>query len=301
MLPNDPAFYKNLLDVLFDGVYFLDANRVITYWNKAAERISGYSGEEVIGRGCADSVFIHVDELGVSLCPWELCPAAACLRSKQPQEKEAFLLHKQGHRVPVHLRVTPVTDASGAVVGVVQVFSDDTSQNEALKRIEELERLALLDPATEIPNRRYAENTLTALMEETARYGWTFGVLFADIDNFKLVNDEHGHDVGDRVLRMTAQTLLHAVRTYDVVCRWGGEEFMVLVRNVRAEQVALVAEKCRALVAQSKLSTGVALVGVTISLGATVVQSDDSIATLLRRADQLMYRSKQAGKNRVSS
>lgn len=104
-----------------EGVYFVDREGQIVFWNKAAERITGFSAEEVIGRRCAANLLMHVDEGGNGLCK-KLCPLAATLKDGTSREAEVFLHHKNGHRVPVLLRVKPMKDERGSVVGGIQFF-----------------------------------------------------------------------------------------------------------------------------------------------------------------------------------
>ena len=99
-MPENRNFDKDLIDNLYDGVYFVDRERVITYWNKGAERITGYKDRQVIGRCCGDNVLNHVDAAGVELCRSH-CPLAACMEDGLPREVEVFLHHADGHRMPV--------------------------------------------------------------------------------------------------------------------------------------------------------------------------------------------------------
>lgn len=295
----DIASYRRLLDVLFEGVYFVDRERRITCWSRGAERITGYREREVLGAGCADAVLAHIDERGENACAGG-CPVAATLADGQVREAELYLLHREGHRVPVSIRVAPIVDAGGEVVGAVEVFTDNPSGGRAARLIEDLRAMALLDSLTELGNRRYLDMRLGARIKELERYGWPFGVLFADIDRFKAINDRYGHDVGDKVLRVVARTLLHSVRSSDIVGRWGGEEFLAIIVNVGEAQLLQIADKLRSLVERCSFSVGADLVRPTISVGATLAVEGDTVETLVRRADRLMYRSKAAGRNRVS-
>lgn len=295
----DKYFYKSILDNLYEGVYITDRNREIIYWNREAERITGFRSDEVVGQHCFDNILMHVDERGLNLCQTG-CPLASTIADGRMREAEVYLSHRQGHRIPVTLRVTPLRDSTGSIIGAVELFNDNSSNVSALQRLEELEKLALIDPLTEVGNRRYSEDFLQDRLAELYRYGWQSGVVFVDIDHFKAVNDEFGHDVGDDVLRMVAGTLVRSIRSFDFIGRWGGEEFVAVILNVGEGDVAAIAEKFRTLVKRSKLRAGDKTIRVTISLGATLTKQDDTVESVMRRVDQLMYQSKSLGRNRVT-
>ena len=147
------AFYKTLLDSLYDGVYYLDRDRTITFWNKGAERLTGYRKEDVIGRKCNEDILAHMDDGGQNLCELA-CPAEQAISDGQTRETEVYLRHKEGHRVPVLVRVSPIRDRAGLIVGAVQVFSDNFSKLEMKRRIEDLHKQSMLDPLTKVANRR---------------------------------------------------------------------------------------------------------------------------------------------------
>lgn len=291
-------FYKELLDSLHDGVYFVDLDRRITYWNKGAERLSGFSAAEVVGKRCSDEILTHVDREGCRLCTGR-CPLAATMEDGRARESNIFLHHKAGYRVPVSVRVTPIRDAQGRIQGAVEEFSDNSSNSAVLDRLVELQELALLDPITGVGNRRYTEMRLRAAADALQRYGWRFGVLFVDLDDFKEVNDTFGHDTGDRVLRMVARTLGGNLRSVDAVGRWGGDEFIAVIANTTEEHLLSTAERSRKLVAVSVLEAGSSQIRVAVSIGGTMARGDDTLLSLVNRADSLMYRAKASGGNRV--
>ncbi|MBZ5555111.1 MAG: GGDEF domain-containing protein [Acidobacteriia bacterium] len=292
-------FFKDLMDNLYDGVYFVDSGRKITYWNRGAERITGYSKAEVVGGRCADNMLRHVDDAGNLLC-LAGCPLAKTIQDGEVREAEIYLHHKMGHRIPVQVRVTPLRDEDGKIVGAIEVFSENSSRVSANQRILELEKVAFLDPLTGVGNRRYTEMILEGRLNELHRYGWPFAVLFFDIDNFKQVNDTHGHDVGDQVLKVVSRTLLANLRSFDFIGRWGGEEFFGIVVNVDEEQLLQIANKFRFLVEHSSIPIGKKTLRVTVSIGATLARREDTLVTLVKRADELLYKSKTAGRNRIS-
>ena len=298
-MTTDSDFYRALLDNFYDGVYFVDRERLITYWNKGAERISGYSAAEAVGTHCHDELLNHVDEDGVRLCHGR-CPVAQAIAVGHSREAEVYLHHKEGHRVPVHVRVSPIFGADGAVIGAVEVFSDNSAKMSALHRVQDLERVAYVDALTGLASRALTDITLRARLDELSRYGWPFGVLFIDIDQFKPVNDRFGHEAGDTILRAVGNTLRGGARTFDLVGRWGGEEFVAILANTDTHKLHAIADRFRALVETSVVSAAGAEHVVTISVGGTQAAAGDTVETLIARADALMYASKQAGRNRVT-
>jgi diguanylate cyclase (GGDEF)-like protein/PAS domain S-box-containing protein len=293
-------FYKDLLDNLYDGVYFVDCGRKITYWNRGAERITGYSKAEVVGSSCVENMLRHVDDFGNLLCHVG-CPLGKTIQDGEVREADIYLHHKMGHRIPVQVRVTPLRDAEGKIVGAIEVFSENSSKVNANHRISELEKVAFLDPLTGVGNRRYTEMVLEERLNELQRYGWPFAVLFFDIDNFKQVNDTYGHDAGDRVLKVVSRTLLTNLRSFDFIGRWGGEEFFGIVVNVGKDQLFAIANKFRFLVEHSSIPVGKEMLQVTVSIGATLARREDTVVNLVKRADELLYKSKTRGRNRITT
>jgi len=293
-------FYKRLIDNLYDAIYFVDRERNITYWNKAAEKLTGYRDDEVIGRCCADNLLSHVDGCGTQLCT-TICPLAATIEDGQPREADVFLRHKNGHRVPVSVRVCPITNELGAIVGAVEIFNDNSSKHSAQQKVGELQKLAFFDPMTQLPNRRYLDMKLEAAVREFNEYGVGFGVLVVDIDRFKVINDRHGHAIGDSVLEAVAKSLAGSMRSAsDIVGRWGGEEFLAILPQIGKESLPTLAERCRTMVHETLVATEESRLQVTISLGATMALTGDTAESVVARADALMYQSKRDGRDRVT-
>lgn len=292
------AFYRDLVDSMSDGVYFVDRNRTITYWSRGAERLTGYQAADVVGRQCRDRLLNHVDEDGRELCG-SACPLRATIGDGKQRQAHVFMHHADGHRQPVWVRSAPLREDDGTISGAVEIFSDDSAAVAARTKLAELERLALTDTLTGLGNRRYLEAQLATRFHEWNRHGWPFGVLIADIDLFKQVNDAHGHDVGDETLAMVARTLAFGVRGEDLVSRYGGEEFVVLLPHTDLRRLAAAGERLRSLVASSRLVVARRQIDVTISLGGAMAAPGDDPDTLLRRADEQLYAAKGAGRNRV--
>ncbi|BCR05705.1 diguanylate cyclase [Desulfuromonas versatilis] len=285
-------FFKNLLDQMHDGVYFVDLGQRIIYWNQAAKRISGFCWDEVVRCSCSDNILEHIDENGRSICK-NGCPLALTLGDGQVRKDHVFLHNKAGHRVPVEITVTPIKDVAGKIIGAVEVFREAAAAKVPADYLETLKQAALSDVLTGLPNRRFLEMKLRACQGEADRYNVPYGVLFVDIDDFKKVNDRHGHGVGDQVLQMVANNLSHNIRESDVAGRWGGEELVVILSHLDPDQLAAIAEKLRMLVESSYLLLEMERVQVTITIGATMALPGDGPEGVIRRADQLMYQGKK--------
>ncbi|SHI12552.1 diguanylate cyclase [Desulfofustis glycolicus] len=299
MMKLDQSSYARIIDNLHDGLYFVDADRIITYWNKAAERITGYRAAEVIGKSCADNILTHVDSEGCVLC-LGTCPLAATINDGKEREAEVFLHHKNGHRVPVLVRVNSLVDEQGRVIGGIELFTDLSSIQVNQQRIAELEQLALLDGLTRLANRVYLEREIDNRLHEFDRLAVPFGLLFLDIDHFKQFNDTYGHAVGDEVLKAVAQTFVVNSRPFDLFGRWGGEEFIGIIRNITGKDLLYQAERMRLLIERNYLIQNDQKLQVTVSIGATVIRPGDTMETLVKRADELLYESKDNGRNRVT-
>jgi len=293
-------FYEEILNSLRDGIYYLDRDRTITYWNRGAEKITGYTADQVVGRSCRDNILNHVNEQGVVLCK-DHCPMAATMQDGQPREVYVYLHHAEGHRVPVLVRSTAVRDGRGKIIGAVETFSKGISPEKTERRIRKLKQTALLDPLTAIGNRRHLESRLKISMFDFHENQLPFGLLFCDIDNFKNINDTFGHNLGDNVLRMIAQTLRANIREGDTMGRWGGEEFIVVLQDIDASGLLVVGEKLLTLVRKSHLVLpDRRILSATVSIGGTLARETDTVESIVNRADGLMYQSKTDGRNRIT-
>lgn len=292
-----PEFYKQLLDHLREGVYFVDRERRILYWNSEAEAISGYTAGEVLHSFCYSNILDHVDEQMNPLCTGR-CPLSHAMETGKAVEARVFLRHKGGHRVPVDIKVAPVRNGEGAVVGAVEVFSDATPAVQIEKVNEDLRQLIHIDPLTRIPNRRALMEALEREFQRFGRYGTVFSVIFIDIDHFKAVNDTFGHAAGDGTLQWFARRMGTSLRKSDMVGRYGGEEFVVLLPATEAEAAGQTAEHLRKHLSAAPCPYTETII--TASFGVTEVRSSDSFNSLVERADAALYVSKRQGRNRVT-
>lgn len=174
---------------------------------------------------------------------------------------------------------------------------------EAKKELEalnhNLELLTRTDSLTGLPNRRHAEEALQDALVRFSRYGQGFVVALVDIDHFKQVNDRHGHEAGDALLRDVARVMAKGLRHCDLVARWGGEEFLLLLPGTDLDGAGQLLERIRERLETAALRCGPARASVTATIGAAVVRCGDDVEDVVRRADAAMYRGKEDGRNRV--
>ena len=299
--PNDLELYKGLLDHLSDGVYVADREGRVLYCNEAAFRLTGYEAEEITGRSCQDQGDCPIGHLGHNLCRG-ICPFSECMKEGVTREVRGFMRHKLGRRIPVAVSIQPIRAADGSIVGAVGIFKDDSAQNAARRKFEVMERLAFLDSLTQLPNRRFLEISLQTAMLEYQIIKVPFGVLMIDLDSLKTINDSFGHDSGDHALKQVAKALAGTLRPTDTVGRWGGDEFLAIVRNVSSGILRELAERCVVIVSQTSCSgSDGQSKSLSISVGGSLARPGGTIKALIKRADGLMYESKTSGQKRVTT
>lgn len=289
----------NLMENMFDGVYVVDTNRKILYWNKGSEKITGYTAEEVVNSHCYRDILRHVNADGFSLCA-NGCPLTDTLKTGEIVQYDVFLHHKLGHRVPVTVKTMPVFDENGEVVAAIEVFTDTRFNESKYTENLELKKLVEFDALTQIYNRRYIDFVLKTSIEESQEFKTGFGILFIDIDDFKVVNDTYGHLIGDEVLKTITKTIKDNIQPSDLVGRWGGEEFVIILKKADLKSVQEIGELIRVLCENTVIPVEDKEISVTVSIGGAIYEKNDSIDSLVKRADNLMYQSKSKGKNTVS-
>ncbi|MBL8447645.1 MAG: EAL domain-containing protein [Zoogloeaceae bacterium] len=275
------------LDAISDGVITVDRNGFIEHLNPAAERLCGVASAKAAGRTLGE-LFGGDGQAGA---PVEAA-MAECLGTAKPLRLDMDVLIGLGVGQQRVMRAAagPIRDQDGRVEGGVLVLSDISERVAAAER---LNHAATHDALTGLPNRNLLRDRLQLALAKADRHQAGVAVLFVDLDRFKHINDSLGHEVGDEVLRYLAGRLQRVVRVGDTVCRWGGDEFvLILDHQTQRDAVAVVARKLLDAVAEP-CTVGEAEFLLSCSIGIAISPEDGQDAdTLLRLADMAMYRGK---------
>jgi diguanylate cyclase (GGDEF)-like protein/PAS domain S-box-containing protein len=287
-------FQAKLLEAVGQSIIATDLEGKVLYWNKAAEELYGWSSEEALGRRLRDLTLSEelLDQAEV---------VASHLRAGRTWSGETLLRRKDGSYVSVLGTATPFFDDRGHPAGMIGV-STDISERKALEA--ELERRASHDLLTGLYNRRVFVDRLGQALLRTRRQknSLKVGVLFMDLDRFKTINDSLGHEAGDRLLETVARRLKHQLRPEDVLGRFGGDEFAVLLETVEnPSEVIRVAQRI-AETLQEPFTVNDHQVSVSTSVGIALgtAHANDDPEGMLREADVAMYRAKEQGPGRYA-
>ncbi len=290
--------FMNLLDDFFEGIYVIDKQRKIIFWNKEAEKITGYKANEVVGKSCSDNLLKHVDKNGNELCEGN-CPMVFAMDKKIKLEDEVFLHHKNGFRLLVRVKGIPIIK-DAEVKGLIELFVPKIFTNEG-NHVDDLINLAYRDSLTKAYNRKGFDFIYPLRQREMALLGFHTAILFFDIDDFKKINDTYGHDVGDRVLFAVSQTFIRSLRRDDIVVRWGGEEFVLILFLRKLGFLNEIGSKLVRLIESTFIHYSDKIIKITISGGGTHLRKEEDILQAINRADSLMYEAKKKGKNQFIS
>ena len=306
-LHDSQALYRLLTEDAQDVLWRTDARLIITYISPADERLRGFRADEVVGR----HVFEMFNEEGVAV--------VKAMIARRVQEEAAgtpvgFLNFQVQHRckdgrlVWGEVLSKPDRDAQGEIIGYHGITREITER----KQLEEqVRQLAFHDPLTHLANHRLMLEHLDQAMSASKRSHHHGALLFLDLDNFKPLNDQHGHGVGDLLLIEVAERLKACVREADTVARFGGDEFVVLLCELGTQQheatvqATAVAEKIRNRLAEPyvlQATPSARAIGhqCTASIGVVVFHGrDESQGSVIDRADAAMYQAKEEGRNRI--
>lgn len=306
-----PARVRNALNILAEGVLILDRREQIVLANTALLENLRRTEESLLGKKASNLGWFVDPKSDDNEYPWMRAIAEGI---KQTGVRVLLPMGDDGEKI-FHVNAVPILDAKGAIQGTIAVFEDITelegknrlledmvqqlaaSQAAIETKNKELTYLATRDPLTNCFNRRALYEHLNGKFDGARASDTEFSCIMADIDFFKKVNDTYGHAVGDEVIKMAANSLREVVRDMDMVARFGGEEFCVILPGAPIEQAQMIAERCREKIA-SQVTNGVSVTG---SFGVTSMRMGAiSSSQLIQQADEALYYSKQHGRNLVT-
>ena len=275
-----------------DAIALADADGKIMFWNKAAERIFQYSEKEMLGK---DPHTIIVPPVFAKKYEEEFPHFQKTGEGGGINRTiERTALKKGGEEFPIELSLSGVQiEGKWCGIGVIRDITER-------KRMEsELRRLATTDTLTGVDNRRTFMEKAAHELRRAQRYGNPFGMITADIDFFKSINDTYGHQTGDLVLQKMAQVVRSTLRESDLFGRIGGEEFAIVLIETDQNTALQIAERIRSCVEQLSINSEKETIHITISLGLAFFKEGDDFSTLSKRSDEALYAAKNSGRNRV--
>ncbi len=292
-IENQQIFQNAILDNIRDGVIACDTTGQINLFNRASQKLFGYTGKEEIPASYTDLGMFSKDDSAITA---KTSPLSIALKGNSVTNFEVTTQAVAGLKQSLRVSGQPMYDSESNQLGAVISLHNITDLKKAKKQ---LHFMAYHDALTGLPNRRLFHDLLEHSFKQAHRNKMQVGVLFLDLDNFKGVNDVHGHAVGDQVLVEVASCLQQRLRESDIICRWGGDEFIVgLLDSSGCNGIVRVAEQLgesvRNSVHQSDKSKQV-----SISIGIAIFPDHGSLPDrLIRNADVAMYKAKRKGKNR---
>ena len=293
-LPNAETF-RTVLEQLQTGVYLVDKDRRIVFWNDGAERITGYLRHQVLGHFCRENVVMDCNEESCGLCG-TVCPLAETLHEGRPKEAHVFFHHKQGHQVPVLLRVVPIRDEHGSIIGAAESFepqvADSTSNDD-------LARYGCLDP-TGVPNHAFTQSHLRACLSTFTEHHVPFSIIGVHVDRLRKVQATHGHEATTAILRAAAGTIQNVIGPSSFVGRWMESEFLAILTAPTPSQVEKIVENIQKAVNCSSIKWWDDPLLIHVTVGHTEVQAGDTLESLTERVGR-MRQSAALGARAVSA
>lgn len=285
----DPEIFRTVLDNLQTGVYLVDRDRKIVFWNDGAERITGYMRHDVLGRFCRESLLLHCNDKGCVLCG-ATCPFTQTMHDGKSREARIQLRHKQGHRIPVRMRIVPIRDHHGSVIGVAESF-DDLGFAFDDRRQHDLAAYGCLDETTGVPNHGFTQFRLRESHASFAEYHLPFGIICIQVTRLGQFRAAYGHQAGGAILRVVAETMRNSLRPSDFLGRWTEDQFLAILVNCSQTGVQEAGQRILRVVSCAGLQWWGDELSVTVAIGYATAQAGDTIDSLLERGQRLLERS----------
>jgi diguanylate cyclase (GGDEF)-like protein/PAS domain S-box-containing protein len=298
--PQDPTpslFEKKLIDNMHDGVVFVDSQAMILLWNTGVERLTGVSGAAACGRTLLPALMDMCNNREQRIAN-EDCPVAHAISTGVQWLGRVSIMGRQGRHVAVDLHAIPVRSNDGVIHGATVLLHDVSSETSLEEKCQALHAQVAKDPMTQVANRAEFDRMLNNFVAAHQESNLPCSLIMADLDHFKSINDNHGHQAGDEAIITFASLLKSMCRSGDLVARYGGEEFAVLCADCTNAAAARKADSIRETLAGMK-HFSLSDRSITASFGVTELQTGDTPETMLRRADRALLQAKDHGRNQV--
>ena len=292
----DPSYYRAILESLPSGVYVVDRERRILFWNDGAEQITGYRRHEIIGRLWHDGLLMHCDEDNKLVCG-STCPLLATMHDGKPRVADISLRHKDGQRVPVRVRAVPIRDAYGTVIGAAETFDEHYAVPDLRGHPHSRTVQNHIEDLTGISDHQSTQSYLQAYLEDFAEDHTVFCVLSIALDEFDKFRTAHSVEAAHRILHAVALTLRRNLRECDVVGHWEESRFVILLADCPAAMVGRVAKMLMRVVGGAAISWWGDRLSVTVSIGGTAVCPEDTAESVVLRSEQALRSCLEAGGN----
>jgi len=288
--PLEAEVFRSVLDKLALGVYMVNRAFQVLFWNEGAEAITGYMRHEVVGRPSRNHILAQCNNLSCGLCG-AVCPFAEALREGKPNEAQVYFRHKEGHRIPVHVRIAPIRDQRGMVMGAATSFEERTFMAQADFSQESLAAHGCLDLMSGVANHVFTQSHLRESLASFSEYDLSFGILCIAVDRIEHLKNTHGQEATDAMLHVVAQTIRHTLGRPGFLGRWRSNEFMVILSHYSPAGLERVGISIQKLVSASEVQWWDDPLSVTVSVGRTMVQAGDTLDSLLGRAEHSLAQS----------
>ncbi len=285
----DAGLVAALLEQIEEGLYLVDRERRIVYWNRGAERISGYLAQEVVGRSCHHDLLMHCTADGTLLCG-SGCPLAAVMEDGQPRRAEVFLRHRDGHRLPVRIWGRALSDAEGRILGAVELFALDVApgrrERQPSPETDEENRIAVAAP------REFGEWQLKHALETLRRFGIPAGWIGLELNDAAEWRRRFGPGFLEAAMCLIAETVDANLGSRDLLVRWAPTELRALIDGAMPAELAALARKLQALVGASTLDWWGDARRVSVSAAALMAGEQDTLESLERRVRAQLERAR---------